>query len=125
MKVLVAWSGPALQKEVQSSIKKYTIPACRLMEMMVEQWVHTDLLDMVLDEVDGSYRLVERVLEENVMSKVMNTIGLLEMAKDVCSDGRVLAELDNPWSELKDVHEPAKESLSKTGYHRISQKIGK
>ena len=102
MSVLGAWSGPNMAKEVQSSIKEYTIPTYRLMEMMVEQWVNADLLDMVWGRLGRGHRIVEKVLDESV-----------------------LAELENPFSELKETHEPAKKPIKKTGVSRTKEKSSK
>ena len=108
MSVLGAWSGPNMAKEVQSSIKEYTIPTYRLMEMMVEQWVNADLLDMVWGRLDRGPRNVEEVLDESV-----------------------IAEFEIPFAELKDNQEPAMKPINNTGYQvsntivKKSRKAGK
>ena len=119
--VLVALSGPTMSSEVQSSIKKYTIPTNRLMEMMVEQWVQADLLDMVWERLDFGTRFVEKVLEDS--DKVMENICLVKVTQEMLSDGEVLAELENSWPGLNDAQELSEEpvTVKKTGYQSVNK----
>ena len=111
-------------RKSQATVMKYTMPASKLLERMVENWVQVDMLLGVWDCLAAKAwgHEIDRVVKEVILGKVCEQFDNKETARDMLEDGLVEADLLVEFRSKDDADEVMPADKKSSNLNRVAER---